>query len=108
MDADRLREAAEKLEQEVDKALAAGYGNADCVLTTELLCLIRLAKASQILEPVRLEYTAGLAWNFFETRLGECVGLEGAWHHVLWLVEDCDSSREMVADRARRPFGYEV
>jgi hypothetical protein len=108
VDTIRLREAAERLEREVAGALAAGYENADCVLTSEIRELLPLAKAGRITEPVRLQFTAGPAWNFFETRLGECVQLQSAWHEFRWLIEDQDSDPLVQADRGRSPRGYEA
>jgi hypothetical protein len=108
MDKKRLREAAEKLEQEVERAVSAGYENAVCVLTSEVRHLLPLAKTEQIDEPARLQFKAGPAWTFFETQLGECVALEGAWRRFCWLVEDRDSSPEIIADKAHHPHGYDV
>ena len=107
MDTVQLREAAERLEREVAEAIAAGYENADCVLTAEVRALRPLIKAGRVTEPVRLQFRAGPAWNFFETRLGERVQLQGAWHQFCWLIEDQDSDPLVQADRARNPRGYE-
>ena len=104
----RLREAAERLEREVAGALAAGYENADCVLTSEVRELLPLAKAGRITAPVRLQFTAGPAWNFFETRLGECMQLQSAWNEFRWLIEDQGFDPLVRADRGRNPSGHEA
>ena len=93
MNRKKIREAAIALEEEVSKAKSAGYANADCVLTPEVKGLLPLAKAGKISEPVRLRFTAGPAWNFFETSLGDCKALEAAWAQFRAAVEDWDSSQ---------------
>ena len=92
MNQEKLRTAASKLEEEVDRAVKAGYKEALGVLTAELLELIARAKAGQIMAPVELQFTAGPAWLFSETRLGECRELEAAWAGFRAEVEDWQSS----------------
>jgi hypothetical protein len=88
MNPETIKAAAVALELEVQKAKDAGYENADCVFTAEVRRLLLLAKSGEIKEPVRLEFTAGPAWNFFETKLGECRALEEAWAKFRAEVED--------------------
>ena len=92
MNTEAIRAAALTLEAEVRKAEAAGYRNADCVLTPEVRKLLPLAKAGTLTRPVWLKFTAGPARNFSETRLGECRALEEAWAKFRAAVEDWDSN----------------
>ena len=101
MDIDRLREAANRLEQEVEQALAAGYANASCVLSSEVRSSLRLAKDGQIHEPIQLQYNAGVRWNFSETSLGECRALEEAWVKFRSILEGWESSPAFLAFKAR-------
>ena len=107
MDKVQLREAAERLEREVAEAIAAGYENADCVLTSEVRALLALVKTGRDTVPVRIQ-KAGPAWNFLETRLGERVQLHRAWNQFCWIIEGRDSDPLVQADRALNPLGYET
>jgi hypothetical protein len=101
MDLDRIRRAAEMLEQAVRAAQEQGYENADCVFTSEVLALLPKAKAGEIAAPVKLKFTAGPRWNFTETRLGDCGDLEEAWCEFRMAVEDRDSDPAFRAYMAR-------
>ena len=80
MERTSLLEAADALEVQVASALASGYENATCVLTSEVVELIARIRAGETVAPIKLQFTAGPAWNFFETSLGECKQLESAWY----------------------------
>lgn len=101
MDLDRIRRAAEELERAVKAAKGQGYENADCVLTSEVLALLPKAKAGNLPTPIKLQFTAGPAWNFFETSLGDCRELEDAWCEFRMAVEDWDSDPAFQAYKAR-------
>jgi hypothetical protein len=93
MDSEKVRAAAYSLETEVQKAKAAGYGNADCVLTAEVQALLPSIKAGQFKEAVKLRFTAGAARIFVETSLGDCSALEEAWVHFRMAIEGRNAKR---------------
>jgi hypothetical protein len=93
MDRERLRAAADTLEAEVKSAKAAGYANADCVLTPEVKALLPIIKAGRLREAVKLEFTAGAARQFLETDLGDCRALEEAWVRFRMAVEGREAKR---------------
>ena len=102
----RLKSVAEKLERLANEALLAGYQDATGLVHGRIADLIQLAKDEQIESPVKIG--AGFDRAFSETRLGECVQLKGAWLEFVWYIEDHDSKPDIIADRARRPHGYEA
>lgn len=101
MDKQRIRQAALNLEREVAIAQSVGYENADCVFTQEVKELLLLAKDDKLEPPVELRFTAGPAWNFSETNLGDCKALEGAWAKFRAAVEDWESRPSYQAVIAR-------
>lgn len=79
MDRLRLRDSANRLLLEVERAKQAGYSRADAVLTPEVQRLLPEILELRLADPVELQFTAGPAHNFSETELGNCKELEAAW-----------------------------
>ena len=106
MNKTRLKSAAEKLERLANAALVAGYQEASGMVSGGIADLIQLAKTEQLDKPVNVG--AGFGRAFMETRLSECIELEGAWRKFVRYIEDRDSRPDIIADKARHPNGYEA
>lgn len=89
MDKDKLRQAAERLEQEVSEALAAGYTDAT-YFYAGLRKFVEIAKAGEMNEPVDTNFS-GIYRNFCESQLSERLSLELTWRYFAALAEGRES-----------------